>query len=85
MRQHRGRRASRVIAECRRHPIISHGVGASRVVPKRQLTARRRRGECLGNTGIAVRRTGATDARGVGAAVAAGDNRSRSGRSCPTA
>ena len=77
-RQHRCRGAGGVVAQRCRRPIVSHRVGTSHLVPKRELAAARRRRKCLGNVRVAIGRAGATDKRGVGAAVTAGDNRRRS-------
>lgn len=47
VRQNRGGHAGGVVAQGRGRPIVSHRVGTGHLVPKRELTARGRRGECL--------------------------------------
>lgn len=78
-RQQRCRGAGGVIAQRRRRPIIGDDIRAGHLVPKRELSARCRRNESLGDGRVAVGRIGAANASGIGAAVTSGHNRCGSG------
>ena len=80
MRQNRCRGAGRVVTQGRSCPIVGHGVRASHLVPKRELTTGRWRNKCLRNARVAVRRARATNKRCVGAAMSASDDGRRSRR-----